>query len=326
MVQRGTSEKGNRMGWLGRIGIALLVLIVAAGVAYWYLLADGDVPAATQYKTDIEAWRALVAGDTAELPNDVRVEVVAKDELPFGIVQAAGGYKPYVMARTAFQLNGPAGSVVIDAGMDKDIAKSTLRGRNPAYDEAANGRVIAAMGNSARVVVTHEHPDHIAGVARFPVPERLAERLTLTAKQFEGLRLWAPGGIVPPALANATLIEPQTPVRVAPGIVMIPAEGHTPGTVMFYAKLASGAELLFLGDVAWSISNVTKPAIRPRLVQDYLMSPPESRGKVAAQIRALHDLSLAEPDLTMIPSHDETHIEQLIEAGLIKRVFVIDAP
>jgi glyoxylase-like metal-dependent hydrolase (beta-lactamase superfamily II) len=242
------------MGWLGRIGVALLVLIVAAGVAYWYLLADGEVPAATKYKTDIEAWRALVAGDTAGLPNDVRVEVVGRDELPFGIVQAAGGFKPYVMARTAFQLNGPTGSVVIDAGMDKDIATATQRGRNPVYDEAANGRVTAAMGSAARIVVTHEHPDHIAGVARFPVPERLAERLTLTTKQFKGLRLWAPGGVVPPALANATLIEPQSPVRVAPGVVMIPAQGHTEGSVMFYAKLASGAELLFLGDVAWTIT------------------------------------------------------------------------
>lgn len=314
------------MGWLGRIGIALLVLIVAAGIAFWYLLADGDVPAATNYKTDIESWRALVAGDTAELPNDVRLEVVGADEVPFGIVQAAGGFKPYVMARTAFQLNGPSGSVVIDAGMDKEIATTAQRGRNALYDDAAYARVIAAMGNASRVVVTHEHPDHIAGVARFPVPERLAERLTLTTKQFEGLRLWAPGGVVPPALANATLIEPQLPVRVAPGVVMIPAEGHTPGTVMFYTKLASGAELLFLGDVAWTISNVTKPAIRPRLVQDYVMSPPESRDKVAAQIRALHELSLAEPRLAMIPSHDETHLETLVEAGLIKRTFVIDAP
>lgn len=314
------------MGWLDRIGIALLVLIVAAGIAFWYLLIDGEVPAATAYKTDIEAWRALVANDTAELPNDVRVEVVGKDDVPFGIVQVAGGYKPYVMARTAFQLNGPTGSVVIDAGMDKEIATAAQRGRNAMYDEAAYGRVVAAMGNAARVVVTHEHPDHMAGVARFPVPERLAERLTLTTKQFEGLRLWAPGGVVPPALANATLIEPQAPVRIAPGVVMIPAAGHTAGSVLFYVKLASGAELLFLGDVAWTISNVLKPAIRPRLVQDYLMSPPESRARVADQIRALHELSMAEPDLAMIPSHDETHLETLIEAGLIKREFVIDAP
>ena len=40
--------------------------------------------------------------------------------------------------------------------------------RRRAFDEAAYGRVIAAMGVAAKVAVTHEHPDHIGGVARFP--------------------------------------------------------------------------------------------------------------------------------------------------------------
>lgn len=314
------------MGWLGRIGVAILVLTVVAGGAYWYLLADGEVPEASSYKTDIAAWRALVADDTAELPNEIRVEVVGRDAFPFGIVQAGGGFEPYVMARTAFQLNGPAGSVVIDSGMDKEIAAAAQRGENAAYDEAAYGRVIAAMGNAARVAVTHEHPDHIGGVARFPVPERLAERLTLTSKQFEGLRLFAAGGVVPAELANSDIRGLDVPERIAPGVVMIPAEGHTPGNVIFYVKLADGREVLFLGDVAWTISNIQTPAVRPRLVQDYLMKPSEERAKVAEQIRALHDLHIAEESLIMIPSHDNDHLATLITDGLIKERFTIEAP
>jgi glyoxylase-like metal-dependent hydrolase (beta-lactamase superfamily II) len=314
------------MGWLGRIGIILLVLIVIAGGAYWYLLADGEVPEATSYKADIAAWRALVANDTAELPTEVRVEVVGRDSLPFGIVQAGGGYEPYVMARTAFQLNGPAGSVVIDSGMDKEVAAAAQRGENVVYDEEAYGRVIAAMGNASRVAVTHEHPDHIAGVARFPVPERLAERLTLTSKQFEGLRLFAPGGVVPAELANSDIRGLDVAERIAPGVVMIPADGHTAGNVMFYAKLADGREVLFLGDVAWAIANVQTPALRPRLVQEYLMKPPEDRAKVAEQIRALHDLYLVEESLVMIPSHDDEHLKRLIADGVVKEKFAVEAP
>jgi len=314
------------MGWLGRIGIILLVLIVIAGGAYWYLLADGEVPEATSYKADIDAWRALVANDTAELPTEIRVEIVGRDSIPFGIAQAGAGYKPFVMARTAFQLNGPAGSVVIDSGMDKEVAAAAQRGGDVFYDEAAYGRVIAAMGSAARVAVTHEHPDHIAGVARFPVPARLAERLTLTSKQFEGLRLFAPGGVVAAELANSDIRGLDVPERIAPGVVMIPAEGHTPGTVMFYVKLADAREVLFLGDVAWAISNVTRPTVRPRLVQDYVMKPPEQRAKVAEQIRALHELYLAEDKLTMIPSHDDDFLRTLIDMKLINEQFTIDPP
>jgi glyoxylase-like metal-dependent hydrolase (beta-lactamase superfamily II) len=229
------------------------------------------------------------------------------------------------MARTAFQLNGPSGSVVIDSGMDKELASANQRDE-ATYDEAAYARVIAAMGNAARVAVTHEHPDHIGGVARFPLPERLAERLTLTSKQFEGLRLFAPGGVVAPEIANADIRGLDAAERIAPGVVMIPAEGHTPGNVMFYARLADGGEALFLGDVAWTLTNVTKPALRPRLIQDYFMKPPENRALVAAQIRALHELAKAEPALVMIPSHDDGHLQKLIADGVVKEQFTIDAP
>jgi glyoxylase-like metal-dependent hydrolase (beta-lactamase superfamily II) len=158
------------------------------------------------------------------------------------------------------------------------------------------------------------------------VPERLAERLTLTTKQFAGLRLFAHGGVVPPALANAELVDLKTPTRIAPGVVMIPAEGHTPGNVMFYVKLADGREVMFLGDVAWTISNIRTPALRPRAIQDFVMKPPEERAKVAAQIRALHELAKAEPDLVMIPSHDDRYLKELIASGLVKEGFAIDAP
>lgn len=313
------------MGWMGRVGVAILLLVVVLGGAYWYLVADGAVDETSDYKADIAGWRALISGDTAALPTALRVEIVGHDAIPFAAAQAGGAFEPYVMARTAFQLDGPSGSVIIDSGMDKDIAAATQRD-DASYDEAAYARVIAAMGNAARVAVTHEHADHIGGVARFPAPARLAERLTLTSKQFEGLRLFAPGGVVTPEIANADIRGLDAPERIAPGVVMIPAEGHTPGSVMFFVKMADGREVLFLGDVAWTITNVTKPALRPRLVQDYFMTPPENRAAVGAQLHALHELAAAEPDLVMIPSHDEQVLKRLIAAGVVKQGFTVDAP
>lgn len=308
------------------IGLEALVVLGLIGAAYWYYVADGSVPEETSYTLDIAAWRELVRADQVQLISEIRVEIVGRDIVPFAAVQAGGAFGPYTMARTSFQLSGPTGSVIIDSGMDKELAAGLQRDGQSEYDEAAYGRVIAAMGNAQRVAVTHEHPDHIGGVARFPVPERLAERLTLTTKQFESLRLFAPGGVVSPAFADAQIIDPQAPVRIAPGVVMIPAAGHTPGSVMFYARLWNGREVLFLGDVAWSLSNVRAPAVRPRAVQDFFMKPPEQRDRVSAQIRALHELAKKEPALVMIPSHDEAHLEALMTSGFVIRKFTIDAP
>ncbi len=312
------------MTWLRRAGIALVVLLVLGGAAYWYYVADGAVPAQTSYKTDIAGWRQLVSGDTSQSPNEIRIEFVGRDTMPFIAVQGGGASKDFARTRASFQLNGPAGSVIIDSTMDKEIAAKAQRGDGATFDEAAYGRVISAMGVAAHVAVTHEHIDHIGGVLRFPSPERLAERLVLTKQQFEGLE-HSKGIAIPPAYAAMAHLDLTAPTRIAPGVVMIPAPGHSPGSAMFYVRLADGHEVLFLGDVAWAISNVRTPAMRPRFVEQFFMAP-ENRAEVGDEIRALYDLSKAEPGLVMIPAHDDAYIGELITSGLIKPQFVIDGP
>ena len=312
------------MGWMRGIGVTILVLVAAGAVAYWYYVADGAVPATTTYKTDIAGWRALVAGDTASLPSEIRVEMVGRDAVPLGAMQAGAPFEEYPRVRAAFQLNGPTGSVIIDTAMDKEVAAQAQRGPKASFDEAAYGRVIAAMGSAARVAVTHEHSDHIGGVAKFPVPERLAERLTLTSKQYEGLQKFAPGAAV--GLVKADIRGLDMAERIAPGVVMIPAPGHTPGSVMFFVKLADGREALFIGDIAWVLSNVTTLTTRPRFTQQFYMVSGEDRAAVADQIRALHDLKAAEPHLTIIPAHDEPLIAGLIGSGLLQPQFTVEAP
>jgi glyoxylase-like metal-dependent hydrolase (beta-lactamase superfamily II) len=314
------------MNRLVRVGLEVVVVLALLGGVYWFYVLDDAVPETSNVQLDIAAWRALVRDDAAQLPSEIRVEFVGRDLIPFAAVEAGGAFEPYTMARTAFQVNGAVGGVVIDSGMDKALAESLQREGQREYDERAYARVIAAMGNAVRVAVTHEHPDHIGGGARFPVPERLAERLAITGPQLEGLRALAPGGAVPPALAKVKPIALSAPVRIAPGVVMIPADGHTPGSVMFYVRAWGGRELLFIGDVAWTMSNIRKPALRPRIVQDFFMTPAESRAKVAAQVRALHELSKAEPALIIVPSHDNTYIEHLIATGVMRQRFLVEAP
>jgi glyoxylase-like metal-dependent hydrolase (beta-lactamase superfamily II) len=314
------------MNFMSRVTIAILVLLAIGAGAYWYYVADGGVAEETEYKTDIAAWRQLVSGDAGQLPSEVRIELVGRDTMPFIAVQAGGANRDFARVCTAFQLNGPAGSVVLDTGMDKEIAAKAQRGETAVFDEASYGRVVGAMGVAARVAVTHEHLDHAGGVLDFPVPERLAERLTLTSKQVEALRALSPGGVLASEYAKADIRGLDVPERIAPGVVMIPAEGHTPGSVMFYARLADGREFLFLGDIAWAISNVREPAVRPRFVQQFYMSPPEDRAAVADQIRALHNLAKAEPKLIMVPAHDGDYLGELVAAGAMTNQFTIDPP
>jgi glyoxylase-like metal-dependent hydrolase (beta-lactamase superfamily II) len=307
------------MKWLVRLGVVALLL----AAAYWFEVLDGAVPGAAAYKTDIAAWRQLVSVDSAQLPTEIRVEIVGRDAVPLAAMQAGASFDPYARVRAAFQLNGPGGSVIIDSAFDKDIAAKAQRA--PAqFDDAAYGRVIAAMGVAAKVAVTHEHADHIGGVARFPVPERLAERLVLTRAQYAGMGPATADG-KPVAAYAASQIDLTAPTRIAPGVVMIPAPGHSPGSVMFFVTLAGGKEVLFIGDIAWVLSNVKDLATRPRFTQQFFMKG-EDRTAVSEEVRALHDLAAAEPALTILPAHDAVVIAQAVASGLLKEQFEIDGP
>ena len=79
------------MGWMGRVGVAILLLVVVLGGAYWYLIADGAVDETSDYKADIAGWRALISGDMAALPTALRVEIVGREpavDRPVGLAHA----------------------------------------------------------------------------------------------------------------------------------------------------------------------------------------------------------------------------------------------
>jgi glyoxylase-like metal-dependent hydrolase (beta-lactamase superfamily II) len=102
---------------------------------------------------------------------------------------------------------------------------------------------------------------------------------------------------------------------LAPGVVLIAAPGHTPGSQMIYVQLADGRELIFLGDVAWHLGQIEQLWYRPRFVTNVLIG--EDRAQVMGEFRALHELMKAEPKLTLLVSHDVTQRAALIRAGLL---------
>ena len=48
-------------------------------------------------------------------------------------------------------------------------------------------------------------------------------------------------------------------------IVLVPAPGHTPGSVLVFIALPSGKRLALLGDLVWQSDGITRPAERPWL-------------------------------------------------------------
>lgn len=298
--------------------IALIGIVFAA--AFWWLLLDSRAPSSADDVFDIAAYRALIADDD-ELPSDVRVEIVGSDEAPGFAVETGGGFSKHALYYTALQIISPSQITVIGGAVDDLTATAISQSETANFDADAYERLKASYANAEQIFITHEHLDHVMAITRHPAPETFADKLRLTAPQIQSLPRYAPAGGLSPALASLMAFEIAAPMRVAPGIVVAPAAGHSPGSLVFFVRRDNGQEYLFIGDIVWAMSNIRHLKTRPRLLQYLFFEPDEDRKEVLRQVRALHDISIREPDLIIVPDHDGAHLQQLINQEALGEAF-----
>lgn len=281
-----------------RFNLFLLFMILLLGVPYYWLLLDnrpGDAPAKPVTITQL---RELAAAMPGAAPDRVELEIVAYRRLPGNLFVAGSGMKRKLVGVMAWQLPVAGGkAIVIDSGLPKQAAAEMGMEH---FDEQAQARINTAMLQAGTILITHEHIDHEGGMVALGNSEALAQA-RLNPDQVEGNRWtellpWPQGARPQPSLAGSD------PVAVAPGVVVIPAPSHTPGSQMIFVRLADGREFLFAGDIATFAQNWRETRARSRLVGDWFA--PEVRSEVFAWLRTIKAWKEQAPGLVIVPGHD----------------------
>lgn len=297
-----------------------LVLIAALAGLGWWALLDARAPAHADDVFDIAGYRALVASDgAAALPQQVNVEFVGEGVAPSFAAEAGDFSGARATAYTSFQIAAPEGDTIIDGAVDRATAETLARGAWSFSDEAY-GRVLAAMTRARRVLITHEHLDHVMAIARHPEPGAVAPRLLLTRIQLDALPQHAIGGRLDPAMAAAPPLALEAPLRLAPGIVAAPMPGHSPGGIILYVRTPQ-REYLLIGDIVWMMSNIERLKARPRAISWLAPGVDPDRPAVLRQVRALHDLAATEPNVIILPAHDADYLRALTMQGVLGASF-----
>ncbi|MEM7358228.1 MAG: MBL fold metallo-hydrolase [Pseudomonadota bacterium] len=287
--------------------------VILVGVIY-YLVFDGSIPRNSSFDLNIDRVRALAQAPHNELPTKINIETLARNPVPNFVLRAGGHWGEATMNRSVFQIETPRGTVMIEAGMDESLAQEYDQAEQ--FSQQAWLRAQHQMTEAMAILVTHEHPDHMGGLVRHPSPQLISSKAILTREQAAGLSRLSPNGELPHAFKDYTPRDLSEPERIAPGIVLIPAAGHTPGSIMVYVNLASGQEFLFIGDIAYTESNIRDGVDRTRLLR-YFMHDPEDREAVINQLSALHNLYHTEPSIIIVPAHADKLLTKLIKNGLI---------
>jgi glyoxylase-like metal-dependent hydrolase (beta-lactamase superfamily II) len=293
--------------------IAVVMLLGLAGAAtYWLFYDSGPVPR-VPYVLDLPAIRAAAASMPGSLPTHVELEILSHDSVPHIAMVSGTDWSKIDLARVSYRVVSPDRSVIVDTGYDEASARASGADH---YDRAAYRRMLQGLDRASAIVVTHEHGDHLGGVLTSPNLIRNLPHLLLTPAQADSSA--APHW---PAGTRAALrpFDYASVKAVAPGIVLIKAPGHTPGSQMVYIRQTDGHEFLFMGDVASMLDNVSLQHQRSRYVT-WLISG-DDRGAVAAELQAIAAVRRANPGLILVPGHDGAVIEALAARGLLVRKF-----
>ncbi len=269
--------------WLRIVLVVLVVLLIGGGGAYYWYLGDGSPPSALPaYGFDLAAIRARADELPGGKASEIRVETVATFGFPAVASVGGDGWDISPMAAFSFQLVLPTDTIIIDTA----FTAAQGAGLNANIDDDAFARMDMAMEQATQIVVTHEHADHIGGIVAYPNPLDIAKALRLNQQQLENLPRY--GLQWPAALADYVPLDYAGMIAIAPGVVLIRAPGHSPGSQMIYVKREDGRELLFVGDIGWLERNIETGRSRPRLLSQFMLN--EDREAVFAELAVLKAL------------------------------------
>jgi glyoxylase-like metal-dependent hydrolase (beta-lactamase superfamily II) len=293
------------------VAAAAVVLCAAIAQMTGFLLHAQTAPAWTANLEDIRRTASLIPGRRPVRINFLKFAESRRTK-NFSVKDAPA--VPSVQARTAFQVVYPDASVMVDAGMDLAVHRFFGRGVEEPYFPDAAKQVEQAVGKARFIVVTHEHGDHVAGVIHSAAAAEHALKTILTRTQVQTLMTspQMPEIKLSDDLARRfVVIDYDRYYPLAPGMALIKAAGHTPGSQMVYVALESGREYLLIGDATWHMDGVRlmKGKDAPWVTED--------QPAVLAQLTWLNGLSRSAPNLVVVASHDEEQHAELVKKGVL---------
>jgi glyoxylase-like metal-dependent hydrolase (beta-lactamase superfamily II) len=176
------------------------------------------------------------------------------------------------------------------------------------------GRFGLKPGDIGRVIVSHFHADHIAGLRDFPEAALVAHaRAYADVAQRSGLRALQRGFIpelLPPDFARRAELLPSFSGPPLPALgpthdllgdgslLLVELPGHARGQIGMLAHTERG-RVLFAADGAWFSRSYREVRLPGRVTYAIVDDP----AAVKTTLERLRDFSLACPDVLIVPTH-----------------------
>lgn len=169
-------------------------------------------------------------------------------------------------------------------------------------------------GDIRRVLISHFHADHIAGLRDFPAAEYITSKAAyadvVSRRGLSALsRAFIPK-LLPEHFEKQLTLLPQFQGSPLPALgsthdlfadgslLLVNLPGHARGQIGLLARTAKGS-ILFAADGCWLRRSIRERRPPARLTNLFVDDP----GMVRATIYRLHDFAQAQPEVIIVPSH-----------------------
>ena len=250
-------------------------------------------------------------------------------QIPSGIAHRSAGsayrggslWDKRELVMTATLVKHPRGDLLIDTGLGRHLAEQVRRSAaglrlhlwTSSYKVtggSAADQLDAAGYDVTRlraIVLTHAHWDHVSGIPDFP-----------------GMPVWLPseerrfieeGGSITSLTRGLSGVHyeeysfeggeylgfPKSHDVYGDGsIVIVPAPGHTPGSVIVFLALPSAKRFALVGDLVWQTEGITEREEKPWLSRYVDHDPKLLRESLLRMIA----VATRFPEIILVPAHD----------------------
>jgi glyoxylase-like metal-dependent hydrolase (beta-lactamase superfamily II) len=237
-------------------------------------------------------------------------------------------FEPWHQAYASVLIRHPYGELVVDPSFSERIAEDLKQA--PPWFHAISGdpegkrpisELLLEAGVDPRrvrdVLLTHAHWDHAGGVR--DMPNAKVRMSTEELQWIWDMHRYIEGGTMPHHLRGALRrvrpiafdgppllrFEASADLFGDGSIIAVPLFGHTPGSTGYLLRGRGGRRWLMIGDAAWALRGVEKPAHKTvRLVDS-------DQKRTAEVLGRLHALMNEHPEITIVPAHDAVQHETM---------------
>jgi len=233
------------------------------------------------------------------------------------------------LVHTAVLVRHPKGDILWDTGIGTQIEQQlsafsflegllfSIQNVKPAYQQLVEHHY--NLDELTAIIPSHLHWDHASGLEDF-----IGVPVWVQQNTYEEAMGGQPPGFVI-SQYDSPAIEWQK-IKLADkhyrgfkkshdiyddgSAVLVDLSGHTHGQFGLFLTLQSGKSYFFIGDTTWVVEGIQNNKSRPAIV-DWLVGVDTDVETNAKVIDKIHQLSQRDPELVIVPAHDERQLKRL---------------